>query len=65
MATEPHGVGSRVAVKRTRHGWFDGTLDAVVVSRHRRETGTWWYVVRTDGGDEHEVMHTRDMVQRG
>jgi hypothetical protein len=61
MAQEPHGVGSRVSVTRTRHGWYDGDLAATVIRRWQRETGTWCYMVRDDDGCEHEVNHTRDM----
>ena len=57
----PFAKDDRVAVIRTRHGWYDGSLSATVKSVVERPTGTHWYMVVDDDGHEHEVYHTRDM----
>lgn len=57
----PYRKGDRVSVIRTRHGWHDGTLSAVVVSAWQTITNVWQYRVKDSEGIVHEVLHTRDM----
>lgn len=63
MSKDAFNVGDRVNVVRTRHGWYDGSLQATVVSRSQRDTGTFSYMVRDLDGAVHEVNHTRDMYK--
>lgn len=65
MASKPFSTGDRVSVVRTQHGWYDGSLEATVVHRDQRPSGTWHYRVRDGEGNEHEVRHTRDMRPAG
>lgn len=64
MPRRPFQVGDQVRVIRTRHGWHDLKLEAVVMRVGQRDTGTWYYTVQDQQGDHHEVHHTRDMRLR-
>lgn len=57
----PFKTGDRVAIIRSRHGWFDGQIQGIVVKREQHPHGTWSYVVRDDDGYEHDILHTRDL----
>lgn len=60
---EPFRTGERVVIIRSRHGWFNGEREGVVISRTQNEHGTWSYVVRDDSGEKHDIRHTRDIAR--
>lgn len=57
----PFEIGDRVAIIRSKHGWFNGACEGIIIRREQRPQGTWSYVVRGDDGQEHDIRHTRDL----
>lgn len=57
----PFDIGDKVSVIRTEHGWYDGSLDVVITSRHQNQNGIWSYTAKElDNDCTHDILHTRD-----
>ena len=56
----PIEPGTKVAVIRCRHGWYDGSVEGVVTSRNGNS-----YIVKTDDGHYLDINHTRDLRKIG
>lgn len=60
----PFDIGDKVSVIRTEHGWYDGSLDVVITSRHQNQNGIWSYTAKEIDNDcTHEILHTRDALK--
>ncbi len=55
-------VGDRVSVIRTRHGWFDGALQATVTGVHHSLSGGISYTIAGDDGCEHFCPKRNDLA---
>ncbi len=57
----PFDIGDEVYVIRTEHGWYDGSLKAVITERFQNKNGIWSYMAKEKDHDcTHEILHTRD-----
>jgi preprotein translocase subunit YajC len=55
--TDYFGVGDEVAIIRTNHGWFDGSLLGLIT-----EVEDYYCKVKTGSGDSYEIKKTRDLL---
>jgi len=61
---DPFEINDRVGIVRARHGWHDGEIEGTVTERWQSPQGTWKYRVTDDDGNDYEIAHTRDLVER-
>jgi len=54
-------TGDKVNIVRTRHGWFDGKLSAIITEIFHHETKRVSYTVKDDSGTKHEIYRTSDL----